>query len=144
MKTCSKCNSIQSISFFSKDRTKPDGLDSWCKPCRNSYKHKNKHKFQDSKNQWKKDNKYYVNAINAKRRADKVQRTPLWLSKTDHNKIQEFYSMAKELETVFPWKQHIDHIVPLLGENVCGFHVPWNLQILSAKANIEKGNKHNV
>jgi hypothetical protein len=52
--------------------------------------------------------------------------------------ISEF---LEDLETVFPWKQHIDHIVPLQGKLVSGLNVPWNLQILSASMNIEKGNK---
>jgi 5-methylcytosine-specific restriction endonuclease McrA len=90
------------------------------------------------------DRKYQSkrNAIQKKRETFKLQRTPSWLTEEHFKEIELFYQMAKELETIFPWKQHVDHIVPLNGKQVSGFHAPWNLQILSAKANMQKGNRY--
>ena len=86
-------------------------------------------------------NKNKTNALAAKRRAKVLLRIPKWLTTEQQNQIKEFYSMAKELENVFPWKQHVDHIIPLQGKTVSGLHTPWNLQILSEKMNKQKSNR---
>lgn len=99
-------------------------------------------KCKTNKANWRKKNKGRVNSWTAKRYLAKIQRTPKWLTQDQLKEIEDFYLMAQQLETVFPWKQSVDHIVPLQGSTVSGLHVPWNLQILSAKANIQKGNKH--
>ena len=79
--------------------------------------------------------------LSAKYRADKYKQTPKWLSKSQLDEIFKFYEMAKTLESIFPWKQHVDHIIPLRGKDVCGLHVPWNLQIISEHMNKRKSNK---
>jgi hypothetical protein len=83
------------------------------------------------------------NALNAKRRATKLRATPKWLSKEQHKQILEFYTEAKRLEQETGIKYHVDHIVPLQGITISGLHVPWNLQILTAKENMSKGNRIN-
>lgn len=91
---------------------------------------------------WQKRNSSAVNANTRKYQASRINRTPSWLSEEQLNELKEFYNMAKELESIFPWKQHVDHIVPLQGKTVSGLHVPWNLQIISAKENMSKNNRH--
>ena len=35
---------------------------------------------------------------------------------------------------------HIDHIVPICSDIVSGLHVPWNLEVIDAVANMKKSN----
>ena len=93
---------------------------------------------------WRQNNPNKINSFSAKRRAAKLQRTPLWLTKKQLLEIQSFYTKAKEMESLTGVKHHVDHIVPLQGDNVSGLHVPWNLQVISATENINKGNKWHV
>ena len=80
-------------------------------------------------------------ATQAKRRARKLMATPKWLNEQHFNEINKFYKKAQELTKSTGIIHHVDHIIPLKGENVCGLHVPWNLQILTMKENISKSNK---
>jgi vacuolar-type H+-ATPase subunit I/STV1 len=82
------------------------------------------------------------NAIEAKRHAEKLKRTPDWLTKDHLSEIESFYWLARDLFKITGERYHVDHIVPLQGENVLGLHVPWNLQVLPADLNIAKGNKY--
>lgn len=68
----------------------------------------------------------------AKARIDQLRtRTPRW---ADKKKIVLIYSEC-------PTGSHVDHIIPLNGKNVCGLHVPENLQYLPASENLRKHNK---
>ena len=78
-------------------------------------------------------------AIAAKRRTAVIQAVPSW---ADLTKIQEFYDTADALGMWTGEWYHVDHIVPLLGKTVRGFHSQDNLQILSATENLAKGNRH--
>ena len=75
---------------------------------------------------------------NAERRARKINATPQW---ADRKLIKRVYAQARLAEAVTGWPHHVDHIVPLQGKNVCGLHVPWNVQVLPYEENLEKSNK---
>ena len=80
----------------------------------------------------------YDTRISSRKRSERKRHaTPHWLTSKDHSEIESFYMRAKKMIEY----SEVDHIVPLQGNNVCGLHVPWNLQILSRRANLSKGNR---
>jgi 5-methylcytosine-specific restriction endonuclease McrA len=80
-------------------------------------------------------------AYQARRRAAKLRATPIWLTQEQKNQIMIEYNLAKWCSSVMGTKYHVDHIIPLKGKDVCGLHVPWNLQVIQAKQNLSKGNR---
>lgn len=168
-KNCSKCLKVKKLVDFIKCRDVKDGRGSSCIECkslyRESYNNSEKGKAtrlrainnyannieemrarkktpraRKIKQEWRNRNRAYLRAKVAKERASRIQRTPNWLSEFDLDYIKSLYIQAKWLEDLEGVKYHIDHIVPLNGENVSGLHVPWNLQIMNAIDNIKKGN----
>lgn len=69
-------------------------------------------------------------AIRNKRIKDQA---PTWC---ERDKISKLYSKASELGF------HVDHVVPLKSEIVCGLHCWHNLQLLDPEINISKSNRY--
>ena len=160
-KACSKCQTTKSFSEFHKHKGKPHGLARWCKACvkvnsANYYKIRPAEDRQKAQRGWQDLNRSHVNSYNnnwrkanpdkhaarqGQRRASKLKATPSWLSDEQKAHIKRLYSLSKTMSDITGINYHVDHIIPLKGENVCGLHVPWNLQVLRADLNIKKSNK---
>lgn len=105
------------------------------------YRNKNRDKLLLNSRIWRINNLDRDAAKAARRRASKLNATPPWLTKQDFEQIKELYEITKAFKLYTGEEYHVDHIVPLQGEGVCGLHVPWNLQVISAKENLSKHNK---
>lgn len=154
MKCCSRCGITKPFEFFPKKKENKDGYHSHCKQCRASYD-KSRYSSQDrskayyenhevekeARRRYYKGNKqdYYVRK--AKRRAELLKRTPLWLTEQNWTHIACIYSVCDMLNREGTGPYEVDHVVPLQGKTVCGLHVPWNLRIITRKENRSKGNK---
>ena len=154
-KYCIKCKKILDLSKFNSRNNTSDQKNNICKNCTHKYYIKNSEHFKSYSRQYRKNNKdivqtYYksyakknndkFNFYTAKRRAKKLQATPVWLTIEHWKQIKELYKLAKKLIKETGILHVVDHIIPLQGKYVSGLHVPWNLQIISSK---ENGNKYN-
>lgn len=90
-----------------------------------------------------KRNRPACNARGKLRAERKRRQAPSWLTELDREHFKLFYEAASSLSKEFGVLMHVDHIIPLRGENVSGLHVPWNLQVIPAKENHEKSNRFN-
>lgn len=88
---------------------------------------------------WKQNNKALVNDATRRRQTKLVHAMPRWANKTA---IKTFYQLARRRteETGMAW--HVDHIVPLRSQIVCGLHVEANLQVIPANENHKKYNRY--
>jgi hypothetical protein len=91
---------------------------------------------------WRANNRAHMQYLKAKRRADVLRRTPLWLDAEDWWLIDEIYDLANQRAKATKVDWHVDHIVPLRGGVVSGLHVPHNLQVILASENVQKGNRY--
>jgi 5-methylcytosine-specific restriction endonuclease McrA len=72
----------------------------------------------------------------------KVDRMPNWLNDGHLFEMESIYTYCSALRKI-GLDYHVDHIVPLRGKSVSGFHAPWNMQVIPGKENMSKGNTFN-
>lgn len=139
-RVCSACKVSKEKSHYHKNSSRKDGLSHICKECRKVRSSK-ENLSMDHSLHYAKHSQYYKQK--AVLRKDSVkQATPPWLTKQHFAEIEVIYSHARDCQVVTGEGYHVDHIVPLKGKDVCGLHVPWNLQVLPAVVNIRKNNRY--
>lgn len=150
MKTCLICQAPQPLSNFAPHPKGRGGLHPWCDECRLAYgrarytnkvaptrsaRHSNAQiKYEPIDKSWTAERASrpgYIAAEQVLRKLRKKGAAPKWLTITD---TLAFYEAANKFGLT------VDHIVPLTNKLVCGLHVPWNLQLLTASENSRKHN----
>jgi hypothetical protein len=111
---------------------------------KHNYYQENKEAISLVHSEYRNNNKDKINALQAKRRAAKLQAIPCWFSELDDFVLSEAYSHAKHLEELTGVKYHVDHIVPLQGNLVSGLHCADNIQVITATENLTKSNKWEI
>ena len=136
-KVCNKCNAERPVTDFYKDKRYVGGRMHQCKSCMNTrsteYQRERRHTDEDFRRRTNAKTSAYLNKTRSKWRG---------LSEDDQWMIQEIYSLCRLRSDVTGVPHEVDHIVPINGKDVCGLHVPHNLQVLTKAENRSKSNRH--
>lgn len=148
---CCCCKTEKFLDEFSPRKDRPLGKSYLCKSCAKEKAAARRKIVPQSKEQkleavlrsrkWRKENPAKRNALKAAYKNSLIKATPPWLSETQKEAIVLFYEQARDCFLISGEKYAVDHIVPIRGKNVCGLHVPWNLQILPSDINRRKSNE---
>ena len=98
--------------------------------------------------QWRETNKERVSAsrrawyvknsakdiLRVRKRQQRIKQVPPWLTQAHLAEIDGLYLFCQLFKGF-----EVDHIIPLNGKQVSGLHVPENLQVLTVRANRQKG-----
>ena len=147
---CNTCKEIKSTKEFSiKTRTRTDGskyitTPSACKVCKNLKNVKYRKENPEVGRAYRKSPKRKAD-LKMRNRIRNIRKShpavPNWLTLEQKKEIRKLHLKQKQIRDTQNKEYHIDHIVPLNGETVCGLHVPWNLQLIPEKENLSKSNK---
>jgi len=150
---CKSCRKIDSHKHYTENKEEISAkkmvyMKTYRKEKESEIIQRNAHYYQKNKKvmvvksaNWKKNNPGKRRAIRAKRRAAELHATLPGMTEEHWKQIQNIYIEAARMTKETGIKYEVDHIIPLQGKNVCGLHVPWNLQIITAEENRIKHNK---
>lgn len=171
MKKCPKCGETKPFSEFRKCKSRKDGHQGFCKPCQYSYsktaeakkkkkewREKNKEKIKKYLKKYREDNLEKCRERSRQHyrdnKKDYIERAMVRESKLKKSEIANKYKL--EIKEIYEHRDslmnmlssigyelsfEVDHIIPLNHPDVCGLHVPWNMQVIPKCLNLKKTNK---
>lgn len=83
-------------------------------------------------------NNKHIYIANARKREGRLNEG---INKEFNDRMKEIYFTCEAISKEFGITYQVDHIIPLTHNNVCGLHVPWNIQLLTKDENQTKKNK---
>lgn len=106
----------------------------------NEWQNSNRDRYKEISKKCYEKNKINTFAYQALARAARRNAVPKWIDKELKKKIQDFYIEARLKTRDSGIKYEVDHIIPLVNNEVCGLHVPWNLRVITQFENRSKRN----
>ena len=135
---CAECNRASSRVYADTDRHREHARKTWqAKKADQEWRETDRQRVRDGLAEDRQRRPEYWRARAQARRAQKVDATPAWLTDEQLAAIVAVFMDAASRSAL----HHVDHIIPLVNDLVCGLHVPWNLQVLTKRDNLRKGNK---
>lgn len=145
MKTCTSCHRSLPLTEFPVRRASRDGLNTRCRACK---REANKRDYQRNPDAYARRTKVTL---------DRNRRSPAWNNAWNVWKYTKSIGRnrnASKLRDTLPFYEEayrrtqatgiphvVDHIIPLRGDPVHGWHEVGNLQVLTSAENLAKGNK---
>ena len=137
---CSSCCRLYAKSFreknreivLKKDKEKREKNRERVRYSSKKWESRNPDKVYEKRKRWSIANRGKVNLYATTRRAIKRKSIPAW---ADRDLIRDIYLEGNYQQL------HVDHIVPLNSNRVCGLHWEGNLQLLSKSDNSKKAHR---
>ena len=144
-KACTKCGEVKPLEDFGVDNRNKSGRRACCKECHNAHNRKyledNRDDVNARKKKYREDNPEKIAAECAKRRAAQLGQIPSWSDDDDLEAIKKVYENCRLMSILTGIPHEVDHIIPMQGEDIRGFHHSTNLAIISADENRSKSNR---
>lgn len=108
---------------------------------RADYVQRNRCVISEKAKKYRRENRALFNAHTAKRKAERIKRTPPWYGHLDDFVMKEAADLcvAREKSTGVIW--HMDHAIPLRAVTASGLHCAKNIQVIPGYVNKMKKNR---